>query len=110
MSAALPDRVRTWAEAHASHAVVDVTAIGGGITGTKWLLRLTAGDPLVIRWSDPLVWGAVGREHVRREALACELLAGSTLPVPRLIAADLDGATAGGPANLMTWRPGPGTA
>jgi len=51
MSAALPDRARTWADAHAPHAVVDVTAIGGGITSTMWLLRLAEGEPLVIRWS-----------------------------------------------------------
>jgi aminoglycoside phosphotransferase (APT) family kinase protein len=103
---ALPDGVRTWAEGLAPQAVVDVSAIGGGITNTKWLLRLAYGDPLVLRWSDPLVWRAIGREHVRREALACRLLDGSGLPVPRLVASDLDGTTAGGPANLMTWRPG----
>jgi aminoglycoside phosphotransferase (APT) family kinase protein len=103
---ALPDRARTWAEALAPRAVVDVTAIGGGITDTKWVLHLAEGDPLVIRWSDPQVWGKTGREHVLREALACRLLTGAALPVPQLIASDLDGATAGGPANLMTWRPG----
>ncbi len=86
--------------------MVDVAAVGGGITNTKWLLRLAEGDPLVMRWSDPQIWGDVGREHVRREALACRLLADSVLPVPRLLASDLDGAAAGGPANLMTWRPG----
>ena len=102
----LPDRPRAWAAAHAPHPVVDATAVGGGITGTKWLLRLAEGDPLVIRWADPLVWGVVGREHVVREALACRLLAESGLPVPRLIASEPDGATAGGPANLLTWRPG----
>ena len=103
----LPDRAQAWAAAHAPHSIVEVTAIGGGITNIKWVLYLAMGDdPLVIRWADPLVWGAVGREHVRREALACRLLAGSALPVPQLVASDLDGAAAGGPANLMTWRPG----
>jgi aminoglycoside phosphotransferase (APT) family kinase protein len=104
--AALPEGVRTWAEAFAPQAVVDVMAIGGGITNTKWQLRLADGDSLVLRWSDPALWGGIGREHVRREAIACRLLAGSALPVPRLVASDLDGSTAGGPANLMTWRPG----
>lgn len=98
--------MQTWAAAYAPHPVVDVAPIGGGITNTKWLLRLVEGDPLVLRWSDPVVWGAVGREHVRREALACRLLADSGLPVPRLVASDPDGAAAGGPANLLTWRPG----
>jgi aminoglycoside phosphotransferase (APT) family kinase protein len=104
--AALPDRVRSWAETLAPQPVVDVTAIGGGITNTKWLVRLADGDSLVLRWADPAVWGATGREHVRREALACRLLADSGLPVPRLIGSDEDGDSAGGPANLMTWRPG----
>ena len=105
-SSGLPDCARTWAETHAPHAITDAVAIGGGITHTKWVLHLAQGDPLVIRWSDPRVWGATGREHVRREALACQLLTGSSLPVPRLLATDLDGVVAGGPANLMTWRPG----
>lgn len=103
---ALPDRPRAWVETHAPRPVVDVRTIGGGITDTKWIVRLSDGDPLVIRWSDPRIWGATGREHVRREALACGLLAGSTLPLPRLVASDVDGAAAGGPANLMTWCPG----
>ncbi len=34
--------------------------MGGGITDTKWLLHLAQGDPLVIRWSDPQVWGEMG--------------------------------------------------
>ncbi|MET1006013.1 MAG: aminoglycoside phosphotransferase family protein, partial [Propionibacteriaceae bacterium] len=42
----------------------------------------------------------------RREALGCELLADTALPVPRLLASDPDGTAAGGPANLLTWRPG----
>jgi aminoglycoside phosphotransferase (APT) family kinase protein len=102
----LPDRARRWAEALAPHPLVAVTSIGGGLTDTKWLLLSAEGDPLVIRWSDPEVWGEVGREHVRREVLACRLLAGSELPVPSLLGCDEDGAEAGGPADLLTWRPG----
>jgi aminoglycoside phosphotransferase (APT) family kinase protein len=102
----LPDRAVTWAGMAARHPVVDVTPIGGGITNTKWLLTLARGGPLVMRWADPAVWGEAGREHVQREALGCRLLAGSALPVPHLVASDPDGAVAGGPANLMTWRPG----
>ncbi|GAA1848338.1 hypothetical protein GCM10009714_32840 [Microlunatus capsulatus] len=102
----LPDRALTWASGLAPAAVVDATPVGGGITGTKWLLRLADGGPLVVRWCDPAAWGATGREHVRREALACRLLAGTDLPVPRLLGTDPDGEHAGGPANLLTWRPG----
>jgi aminoglycoside phosphotransferase (APT) family kinase protein len=103
---ALPESARRWAEARAPQAVVEVSPIGGGITNTKWVLRLTGGDPLVLRWSDPAVWGAVGREHVRREVIGCRLLTGSGLPVPQLLASDPDGQDAGGPATLLTWRPG----
>lgn len=103
---ALPERARVWAQALAPQPVVEVTPIGGGMTNTKWVVHLGEGDPLVIRWSDPEVWGETGREHVRREALGCRLLTGSGLPVPELLGSDLDGATAGGPANLMTWLPG----
>ncbi len=102
----LPDRALSWARSTAGQAIVDVAPIGGGITNTKWIVKLVAGGPLVMRWADPEVWGAVGREHVRREALACRLLADSTLPVAELLASDLDGTSAGGPANLMAWRPG----
>lgn len=28
------------------------------------------------------------------------------MPAPRLVASDLNGAAAGGPASLLTWRPG----
>lgn len=101
-----PERARRWAEATVQDRVVEVVALGGGMTRTKWVLGMASSDPLVLRWADPLRWGTVGREHVRREASACRLLAGSALPLPRLIGTDPDGCLAGGPANLMTWRPG----
>ncbi len=80
--------------------------MGGGITNTKWVLVLASGERLVMRWADPARWGLLGREHVRREILACQVLVESGLPVPVLIASDLEGSSAGGPANLLTWRPG----
>lgn len=95
-----------WAAEHASSEVVEVSAVGGGITHTKWRLRLSNGEQLALRWADPQRWGEVGREHVRREVSACELLADSISPVPRLVAADLTGQLAGGPACLMEWRRG----
>ena len=102
----LPAPVRAWVEGLVARAVVDVTAVGGGFTETKWVVRLDDGVVLVVRWSDLQVWGEQGREHVRREAVACRLLAGSGLPVPRLVGSDVDGTIAGGPANVLTWRPG----
>jgi aminoglycoside phosphotransferase (APT) family kinase protein len=101
------ERVRAWIEEHAGSRVVALAPItGGGITNTKWIVRLAGGDRLVLRWADPEAWGATGREHVRREALACRLLAGSGLPVPSLLAEDPDGSATGGPAELLSRLPG----
>jgi hypothetical protein len=86
--------------------VVGIAPVGGGITGTKWVLELVSGDRLVMRWADPGRWGPTGREHVRREVLGCRLLADSDAPTPVVVASDLDGVSAGGPANLLTWRDG----
>jgi len=100
----LPATALRWAISMAP--VVGVEPVGGGITHTKWVLILASGKQLVMRWVDPARWGQVGREHVKRETLACQLLKDSGLPVPVLIGSDPDGTVAGGPANLLTWRPG----
>lgn len=97
-----PDRVRTWASGIAGSPVVEVASVTGGITATKWVLHLLDGRPLVVRWSDPHVWGEIGREHVKREAWACRLLAGTGVSAPALLASDLDGSSTGGSANLLT--------
>jgi hypothetical protein len=83
-----------WATTAASDDIVDIAPMGGGITNTKWVLVLATGERLVMRWADPARWGRLGSEHVRREVLACELLAGSELPVPVLIASDPEGSSA----------------
>lgn len=104
--AGLPAEALAWAVAVAPGDVVDVVPVGGGITHTKWIVRLVGGTQLVLRWADPVRWGPVGAEHVRREVLGCRLLVGSAIPVPAALACDPDGTVAGGPANLLTWRPG----
>lgn len=95
-----------WAISTAPDDVVSIAPVGGGITGTKWVLVLASEKRLVMRWADPARWGRIGREHVQRETLACQLLVDSGLPVPVLIGSDPDGSVACGPANLLTWRPG----
>jgi aminoglycoside phosphotransferase (APT) family kinase protein len=105
LAAELPERAVAWAQQNLQRQILGTGTIGGGLTRTKWLLHLHE-DRLVVRWCDSREWGDTGREHVRRETLACRLLAGSGLPVPRVIAADLDGSLAGGAANLVTWLPG----
>ena len=104
--AGLPGAALDWATEAARGEVVDVAPVGGGITNTKWVLVLSSGERLVMRWADPARWGLLGREHVRRETLACRLLVDTGIPVPGVIASDPDGISAGGPANLLTWRPG----
>lgn len=105
-SSVLAASALAWASAHAPATVVDVVPVAGGITNTKWVLRLADGERAVLRWAEPTVWGDTGREHVRREALACRLLAGSSVALPELLACDPDGSVAGGPANLLSWLPG----
>ncbi|WP_168207584.1 phosphotransferase family protein [Microlunatus elymi] len=102
----LDERARIWVESQTRSSIAAVTEMGGGITNTKWKVRLSRGDPVVIRWSDPAVWAEKGRDHVQREAAACRLLATSDVLLPRLIATDGYGDVAGAPANLMTWQPG----
>ena len=51
-------------------------------------------------------WLAREPDLARHEAAALRLLEGSQLPVPRLIAVDEDGSSAGAPSVLMTWLPG----
>ena len=106
LAAELPARAVEWAQQNLSQPILEIGPIGGGLTRTKWLLHTVHEGRLVVRWCEPREWGETGREHVRRETLACRLLAGSGLPVPQLIAADLDGVLARGPANLVTWLPG----
>ena len=103
----LPDQARAWAARLAPSPVVGVSPVTGGITATKWVLHLQDGTAVVLRWADPQAWGAVGREHVRREAWACRLLAGTGVPAPQLLGSDLNASGgAGGFANLLTWLPG----
>lgn len=105
-SGSLPESALVWASANAPADVVDVVPVSGGITNTKWMLRLADGGTAVLRWAEPTAWGETGREHVVREALACRLLAGSPVVLPKLLACDPDGSSAGGPANLLSWIPG----
>lgn len=83
-----------------------ITPVSGGRTDT--ICAVSFGDspePAALRVVPVDRWGAVGRRHVRAEALGCELLAGSGLPTPRLIASDPEGTT-GAYLSLTSWRPG----
>lgn len=77
----------------------------GGITGQNVRIRpLDGTGDLVVR-----SWPVDGEDHgvrVRREIAGLEALAATDLPVPRLIAADPDGASTGSPTTVTTFLPG----
>lgn len=102
----IPERVRTWAQVHCDQEITAVDPLRGGLTDTIYAVRFAHGPPVILRYAPIERWGDLGRRHVRSEAIGCRLLAGSGLPVPRLIASDADGSTSGGYANLSTWLPG----
>jgi aminoglycoside phosphotransferase (APT) family kinase protein len=79
---------------HANHAVRVIDRRGGT---HRLVLR---------RWARP-GWEADDPDFTpEREVAVLELLAGSAVPAPRLVAADPDGATCDSPALLLTRLPG----
>ena len=72
-------------------------------------------DAIELRGAEPVVlrrWAGAGWERTdaefdaRREAAVLELLAGTPVPAPRLLAADPDGERCGVPALLVSFLPG----
>lgn len=102
----VPDRVRAWAQEHVDRPIRSIEPLGGGLTDTISAVCFDAGDPLILRFVPVARWGELGRRHVAGEALGTQLLVGSGLPVPELIATDSDGHRTGDYANLTTWLPG----
>jgi aminoglycoside phosphotransferase (APT) family kinase protein len=102
----VPKRARAWAQNHLDRPITSITPVSGGRTGTVYDVRLSAGDPVLLRYQSKEKWGELGRRHITAEASAARLLVGSPLPVPKLIASDPTGAETGGYANLTSWLPG----
>lgn len=72
------------------------------------MLALTAddGERAVLRLLTKQPWRSAAAGLLKRESETQQQLAGTGVPVPKSLAVDLDGATAGTPAHLMTWLPG----
>jgi aminoglycoside phosphotransferase (APT) family kinase protein len=102
----IPVRARSWVQEQLDTEVISIEPVIGGRTDTISSVRLAAGGPLILRYMPVQEWGRIGAQHVAAEALGCQLMAGSGLPVPELIASDPLGLRAGGSANLTSWLPG----
>ena len=100
----LDPALRDWLT-HVVGEVELVRPLIGGITAEMLQLRRRdgGGDLVVRRWSEEFP-GAEG--HVRRETDALRALVGGPLPVPELLAADPQGASAGCPTTVTTFLPG----
>lgn len=100
----LAPRLREWLVQEVGE-VIAVESLIGGLTAQMLHLRRVDGgaDIVVRRWSgdDPYE-----TERVRTEAAGLTALAETDLPVPRLIAADPDGAASGRPTTVTTFLDG----
>jgi aminoglycoside phosphotransferase (APT) family kinase protein len=102
----IPARVVAWVRQHCDGAITSLEPVGGGRTDTIWSVRSRGTEPLILRYVEIESWGEIGRRHIVSEASGCRLMAGSALPVPRLVATDPDGRASGAYVNLTTWLPG----
>jgi aminoglycoside phosphotransferase (APT) family kinase protein len=100
-------QVLSWAARAVNPSARVVSATGMQASGNPWLLRLAnAGSTSEVVLKTGNVTAALDRQQLVTTVAALELAAGNALPAPRLIAADLDGSTAGTVAVLMTVLPG----
>jgi aminoglycoside phosphotransferase (APT) family kinase protein len=105
----MPDTVLTptrraleWAAEAAGGLIEEVEPLG--LMGSGWLLRRAGADPLYLRLGDPYD-ESTGR-RIRTEAAALALAEAHDVPVPHLVAADLDGRATGRLALIRTMLPG----
>lgn len=108
MTGALPpESAMAWARQSAElSADATASALPGGRHGRVWLLE--GADPArsaVLKLAAPASAGGDER-LIRREAVILQALAPREMPVPELLAADVNGAQAGTPALLMKRAPG----
>jgi aminoglycoside phosphotransferase (APT) family kinase protein len=100
MIAIAPDTAR-WVESVTSLRIERATALVGGMSSDVHRCWFGDGTTLVVRHISDLEWLERDPDLITREARAIELLAGSDVPAPRLVASD---PVAG--LLLMTFMPG----
>lgn len=101
----VPGEVLAWVERASGSRVVGQQALRGGLSAAVHRLRFADRADLVVQrfvldWVTEEPWAPAN------ETLVLGLLADSSLPVPRVIAADPDGRDTGVPTVLMTALPG----
>lgn len=87
---------------------VTVTALARGVTHETLVVRAAEVPVAVLRLAPPRA-GILPRHEPVAEARLLDLLAGSGIPVPRILAVDPDGATFGRPGFLMGYCHGRST-
>jgi aminoglycoside phosphotransferase (APT) family kinase protein len=94
--------VRAWAEAVLGAAITEVVELSGGITSTMVALTDASGQQSVLRLMTKDPWRAHGPDLTRRERAALQELATTSVPAPRSIGLDSEGAVAGVAMHLMS--------
>jgi aminoglycoside phosphotransferase (APT) family kinase protein len=95
---AAPDpALLSWAVAALAPADGDVRCAGMREGGSPWRVEVGSGDAAVLREGPTSL-----RSGLATEVAALELAGAAGLPVPRLLAADLDGTVAGGRLAVLT--------
>jgi aminoglycoside phosphotransferase (APT) family kinase protein len=100
------ERAIAWAAEQLGSDVVDSHELTGGWTSTMLALTTATGTRAVLRLMTNEPWRTHGPELSTREHETQLLLAGTSVPAPRSLALDADGAGTGEPAHLMTLVPG----
>ncbi len=100
------ERAVAWAAERLGSDVVEVDELTGGWTSTMLALTTASGERAVLRLMTNEPWRTHGAELTTRERETQLLLTGTSIPAPRSLALDADGAATGEAAHLMTLVPG----
>jgi aminoglycoside phosphotransferase (APT) family kinase protein len=96
----------TWLAAVLGGEVVEAVSLTGGVGSRVTRIRSSHGADAVLRRFDRQPYIRLAREFLDREVVALELLRGTGVPAPELLAVDLDGSASGEPSLLMSLLPG----
>ena len=102
--------VLAWGEGVLGAAITEVVELSGGLTSTMLALTDASGRRAVLRLMSKDPWRAHGADLTRRERAALQELVVTSVPVPRSIALDAEGAAAGVAIHLMSRLPGVATS
>jgi aminoglycoside phosphotransferase (APT) family kinase protein len=102
-----PPGALDWVAEAVGRRIGAVAYLPGSSFHANHVIEVVGAEPVVLRRWTGAEWRATDAEFdAAREARVLELLAGSPVPAPRLLAADPDGERCGVPALLVTRLPG----